>query len=128
MKIVKLTEKDIRLLVKKVLEEQEKTENILSPVKNVYSGLKGVWRGDGYDYYKYLSSLRESIKDLKKLDVPNHKIMKTLESLSSKIKMSKMDDRKKNNIIDAIGAAKNHFDSYSKVIDDIERLINKKID
>jgi hypothetical protein len=85
MKIVKLTERDITYFVKKVLKEQAQNEGI----KDVYSGLKGVWRGDGYDYYKYLNSLRGSIRDLKRLDKPNHKIMGTLDDLVNKMSLSK---------------------------------------
>jgi len=124
MKTIKLTETDINRLVKKVIKEQEQNEGI----KDVYSGLKGVWRGDGYDYYKYLNSLRGSIRDLKRLDKPNHKIMGTLDDLVNKMSSSKMDNTKKNNIISAVNAAKSNFENYSKILDDIERLISKKID
>ena len=124
MKIIKLTEKDISYLVKKVLKEQEQNEGL----SDIYSGLKGVWRGDGYDYYKYLNSLRGSIRDLKRLDKPNHKIMGTLNNLVNKMSSSKMDNTKKNNIISAVNAAKSNFENYSRILDDIERLISKKID
>ena len=124
MKIIKLTESDLNRLVKKVIKEEEQNEGI----GNVYSGLKGMWRGDGYDYYKYLNSLRGSIRDLKRLDKPNHKIMGTLDDLVNKMSSSKMDNTKKNNIISAVNAAKNNFENYSRILDDIERLISKKID
>ena len=124
MRIIKLTESDLNRLVKKVIKEEEQNEGI----GNVYSGLKGMWRGDGYDYYKYLNSLRGSIRDLKRLDKPNHKIMGTLDDLVNKMSSSKMDNTKKNNIISAVNAAKNNFENYSRILDDIERLISKKID
>jgi len=127
MKTIRLTETDINRLVKKVLKEQEQNEGIFDPIKDAYSGLKGAWRGDGYDYYKYLSSLRGSIRELKRLDKPNHKIMGTLDDLVNKMSSSKMDDAKKNNIISAVNAAKTNFENYSRILDDIERLISKKI-
>lgn len=124
MKTIKLTESDLNRIVKKVLREQEQNEGL----GGVYSGLKGVWRGDGYDYYKYLHSLRGNIRDLKKLDKPNHKIMGTLDDLVNKMSSSKMDNTKKSNIISAVNAAKSNFENYSRILDDIERLISKKID
>jgi hypothetical protein len=123
MKTIKLTETDINRLVKKVLIEQEQNEGI----GDVFSGLKGAWRGDGYDYYKYLSSLRGSIRELKRLDKPNHKIMDTLDDLVNKMSTSKMDNTKKNNIISAVNAAQSNFKNYTRILDDIERLISKKI-
>jgi uncharacterized protein YukE len=127
MKTIRLTETDINRLVKKVLIEQEQNEGILDPIKNAYSGLKGAWRGDGYDYYKYLSSLRGSIRELKRLDKPNHKIMGTLNDLVNKMSTSKMDNTKKDNIISAVNAAQSNFENYTRILDDIERLISKKI-
>jgi hypothetical protein len=123
MKTIRLTETDINRLVKKVLIEQEQNEGI----GDVFSGLKGAWRGDGYDYYKYLSSLRGSIRELKRLDKPNHKIMDTLDDLVNKMSTSKMDNTKKNNIISAVNAAQSNFKNYTRILDDIERLISKKI-
>ena len=50
-KVIKLTESDLEKIVQKVIEEQETQEGL----GDIYQGLKGVWRGEGYDYFKYLS-------------------------------------------------------------------------
>jgi Mg2+ and Co2+ transporter CorA len=127
MKTIKLSESDLNRIVKKIIEEQESNEGILDPLKNIASGLKGTWRGEGYDYFKYLSSLHNQINSLQKLDKPNHQIMTKLVDLKNKIGLSKMDTQKKKNITDAIDFAINHFTQYTNTINHIEKLISQKI-
>ena len=97
-------------------------------VKNVAQGLKGVWRGDGYDYFKYLSSLRNNLRHLQKLDKPNVEVMKTLQTLKNKIGNSKMNQNKKNDITNAIDNALYYFNQYSAKINQIETLVGRTID
>lgn len=126
-KIIKLTESDLNRLVQRVIEEQEMEEGIFDPVVNAYQGLKGVWRGEGYDYFKYLSSLRGLTQKLKKFDKPNHKIMSELTSLKGKVMGSKMPPDKRQNLIDTIDKAIGHFNSYAKLIDTIEQLASQRL-
>jgi len=125
-----LKEENIDLLVQKIkssLHESESNEGIFDPIKDAYTGLKGVWRGEGYDYFKYLSSLRSQIKTLQKLDEPNKKIFGNLNNLKQKIQSSKMPQQKKDNIENAINLAIQHFDTYQNLINSIENLITQKI-
>ena len=125
-----LKEQDIDLLVRKIkikLNESETKEGIFDPIKDAYTGLKGVWRGEGYDYFKYLSSLQSQIKTLKRLDEPNKKIFLNLNNLKQKIQSSKMSQQKKDNIENAINLAIQHFDAYQNLLDSIENLIKQKI-
>jgi hypothetical protein len=126
-KIIKLNETDLQNIVNKVLQEQEKNEGILDNVKDTYQGFKGVWRGEGFDYYKYVSSLGNLTKKLKKLDEPNHKIIKELIDLKVKIKSSKMPLDKKNKLEYAIDTAQQYFTQYSKAIDSIEMAVYNKL-
>ena len=119
----KITESDINRLVEKILVEQKIEEGL----GDVFQGLKGAWRGEGYDYFKYLNQLKSLTKRLKKLDEPNTKIMIELESLKNKISNSKMPDNKKNNLISHIDAAKNHFSQYSSYIDAIINAAEVKL-
>ena len=48
-KVIKLTEADLENIVRKVIEEQETQEGVFDPLVNAAQGLKGVWRGEGYD-------------------------------------------------------------------------------
>lgn len=126
-KIVKITEQDLARIVKKTIEEQEMEEGLFDGVKDAYQGLKGVWRGEGYDYYKYTSSLRNIAKKLKKLDEPNHKTMIELNSLKSKVGASKMDKTKKQNLVDTIDKAIQYFNAYAGLIDKIDQIASTKL-
>ena len=126
-KIVKITEQDLARIVKKTIEEQEMEEGLFDGVKDAYQGLKGVWRGEGYDYYKYTSSLRNIAKKLKKLDEPNHKTMIELNSLKSKVGASKMDPTKKQNLVDTIDKAIQYFNAYAGLIDKIDQIASTKL-
>jgi HEPN domain-containing protein len=126
-KVIKLTEADLENIVRKVIEEQETQEGIFDPLVNAAQGLKGVWRGEGYDYFKYLSSLRGLTRKLKKLDAPNVKIMTQLTDLKNKVTVSKMPAAKKQNLIDTIDKAIAHFNAYSGLINTIEQLSSQKL-
>jgi Mg2+ and Co2+ transporter CorA len=126
-KVIKLTEADLENIVRKVIEEQETQEGVFDPLVNAAQGLKGVWRGEGYDYFKYLSSLRGLTRKLKKLDAPNVKIMTQLTDLKNKVTVSKMPTDKKQNLIDTIDKAIAHFNAYSNLINTIEQLSSQKL-
>lgn len=126
-KVIKLTEADLEKIVKQVIEEQETQEGVFDPLVNAYQGLKGVWRGEGYDYFKYLSSLRGITRKLKKLDEPNVKVMGDLYQLRSKVDTSKMPQDKKTNLLGAIDSAMDHFKSYSTLINKIEQLATQRL-
>jgi len=126
-KVVKITEHDLVNIVRKTIQEQEVEEGLFDGVKDAYYGLKGVWRGEGYDYYKYVSSLRTISRKLKKLDEPNHKIMNDLNSLKNKVNISKMDPTKKQNLVDSIDKAIQHFNAYAGLIDKIDQIASNKL-
>ena len=126
-KVIKLTEADLENIVRKVIEEQETQEGVFDPLVNAYQGLKGVWRGEGYDYFKYLSSLRGITRKLRKLDEPNVKVMGDLYQLRTKVDTSKMPTDKKSNLLNTIDAAMDHFKSYSTLINKIEQLSTQKL-
>jgi hypothetical protein len=120
-----------QIILEETSQNGEVDENVLNkivdPFRNMVTGVKGVWRGEGYDYYKYLSELRNVARDLQKLDQPNNKIMDKLTDLSNKIQNSKMEDRKKRRINAVINKAQDHFEEYSNYVKIIETDINKII-
>lgn len=126
-KVVKLTESDLERIVIKVIQEQEMEEGIFDPIVDRYQGLKGVWRGEGYDYFKHLSSLRGLTRQLKKLDRPNIKIMDELLTLKGKVSSSKMPPDKKQNLTDTIDKAIQHFNAYSTLINTIEQMASQRL-
>ena len=105
------------------IKKEEPTEG----VSDMVSGLKGVWRGEGYDYFKYLSTLKRYMNNLQKLDKPNQKIMNELSSLKNKITSSKMPPQKRDNLIRTIDAAIGHFNSYTNLVQQIGGLASQKL-
>jgi Mg2+ and Co2+ transporter CorA len=126
-KVIKITESDLKKIVQKVIQEQEMEEGIFDPIVDRYQGLKGVWRGEGYDYFKHLSTLRNLTKRLKKLDEPNVKIMNELSTLKNKVLSSKMPPDKKQRLSDTIDKAIGHFNTYSNLINTIEQISSQRL-
>jgi hypothetical protein len=89
--------------------------------------LRGVWRGHGYDYYKYTSTLRNLTRKLKKLDEPNTRIMDQLTDLKGKVQASKMPAQSKFDLENEIDDAVNYFTSYANAIDKIEKLTSQTL-
>jgi hypothetical protein len=120
-----------------IISEQEKNrilemhaepkEGIFTPIKSTYQGLKGVWRGEGYDYYKYLNELGDITSELKRLDKPNQKIMSRLGDLKTNISTSKMPQDKKDLISQHIDSAIGHFQTYERYVDAIYRAVKTKL-
>ena len=125
-KNVFVTESQLKFLTEK-LHQRKLEEGVFDSIGNVMQGLKGVWRGEGYDYFKQVSTLKNVAKRLKKLDEPNRGIMMELSGLKTKISASKMPQNKKQNLVNAIDQAISHFQTYSNYIDAIERATTQKL-
>jgi HEPN domain-containing protein len=126
-KIIYLTESDLYRISEKIIKEGEIEEGIFDGISNIYQGLKGVWRGEGFEFFKHLSSLKNLAKELKKLDKPNVKIMTKLTELKSKISSSKMPDDKKGQLIYEIDEALKNFNEYSTHIDNLEKVASERL-
>lgn len=126
-KIIKLTESDIKRLVNKVIEEKEIEEGIFDPIKDVYHGVRGLVRGQGYSYSKYTSSLQNLVKDLQRLDKPNHKIMTELTNLRKKVDGSRIPTDRKNELLRNIDGAINNFNTYANFIKRIDELTSNTL-
>ena len=127
MKKVKLTESDINRIVTKVIAEQEMEEGIFDSLKDTYHGLRGVWRGEGYDYYKYMSSIKNIIQSLDSADKSNLKLMKELSDLKISINSSKMQPNRKAVLIRHIDEAKKYFNYYRLSLDGIKAYISGQL-
>ena len=118
--------------IKQIIREEldvnrEVTEDLFDSIRNAWSGLKGAYRGEGYSYYKYLSQLKNIVRDLKRMDEPNHEKMNKLNELNTNIQGSNLDTRKKRLINGMVLNATNHFKQYSDYIDQINNTLNQKL-
>ena len=129
MRKIYLTESQLRGIIQATIEEQsffKDGRNPLSRVRDAISGLKGMYRGEGYEYYSNLSSLQGFVKRLKRLDVPNEEVIKQLETLKTRVKNSKMTTARKTDIIKYIDELISSFDVYRSKLDAIIRLLKMK--
>lgn len=125
MKKVYLTESELRGVINNTISEASfftGGTNPLSWVGNMFGGLKGVYRGEGYEYGKSLTSLGRFLRKLQKLDKPNTEIIGYLDILSTKIDNSRMSQDKKTALKGLIGSVKKEFNEYQAKLDDV---INK---
>jgi len=128
-KIVYLTESDLYRISKRIIQEEkiEIEEGIFDGISNIYQGLKGVWRGEGYDFFRYLNTLKNIAKQLKNLDAPNHKIMNKLTDLKNKVSASTMPQEKKGQLIFEIEKALKNFKEYSEHINNIDDIATQRL-
>jgi len=118
-KIIYLTESDLYKITKRVIVEEKLKEGIFDGISNVFQGLKGVWRGEGYDFFRFLNQLKNIVGDLKK-----HKTaIQKLEKLKDKVQNSKMPPDKKGELVNEIDRLINAFDLYTTQLEKSERHI-----
>ena len=125
-KVIKLTESELVEIVKKSIYENEVEEGMFdgvrdayNNVKDTYRGVKGMVRGYGMDYFKSMSRLQTLVSKLKKLDVPNLKIMDELTKLKTKVGSMNIPQQRKNNLIALIDNSLYHFNQYNTINDQI---------
>jgi hypothetical protein len=109
----------------------ENKEGVLDYIQDRYQGLRGVFTGKGYGYFKFLSSLRNLVRRLKKLDEPNEDVIKNLKSLRDKIEQAQglesLEDDKRDKLIYAIDRAINSFRDYSRYVTTIEKVATRAL-
>ena len=118
-KVVKMSESELIDLIKKSISEGDVEEGIIDDVKDTYRGLKGVARGYGMDYFKSMSRLQSLVSKLKKLDVPNLKVMGELTQLKNKVNSFNIPQQRKQNLIALIDNSLHHFNQYNTINDQI---------
>lgn len=131
-KVVITEEKLVRVIREVISENQEMHENLLNkvldPLRNVYYGMKGAFKtGHGYDYMKYVSELRNIVRDLKRFDQPNEKIMIRLENIKTELQTKNIRQDLKDNLENAIDQAILHFRAYTKIIDKILQVTTARV-
>lgn len=96
-----------------------------------YQGIKGAITGKGYGYFKFLSSLRNLVIKLKKLDEPNEVVISDLKKLRDKIEQASgwesLEDVKRDKLIYAIDKAIESFNEYSRYINTIEKVATRAL-
>lgn len=129
MKKIYLTESQLRDIIQTTIEEQsffKDGRNPLSRVRDAISGVKGMYRGEGYEYYSNLSSLQGFVKRLKRLDQPNEEVINQLGMLKTRVANSKMTQDRKDNIQKNIDLLITDFGKYRTRLDAILTALKNK--
>lgn len=112
-----LNEQDIDRIVNRVLNED--LGDPFGGIKSVARGLKGVWRGEGYDYYKNLSLLLGLAQRLQSKAKGTDYLYNQMIQLKNKVGGSKMTDDKKDKIYNAIDLITNNIDELKNSLDNV---------
>ena len=122
-KVIQINENQLESLINTVIEEDIKDDLKKLKFGNIAKGIKGMYRGKGYEFYSYQNEILKIVKEIKKLDLPNQKQFKKLKSLQDKIFNSGMELTKKQELNAMINDAETKFVDYQDIINDIETKI-----
>jgi hypothetical protein len=106
MKII-ITEKQLKKITN--IHEQEVGENIFG---DAYQGLKGVWRGHGYDFYKYTNQVGNVSNSIERHVKRVDKMVNKLVNLENKINLSKMPNNYKNELKNEINTMVSEYEKF----------------
>lgn len=127
-----LSESQLNEIIKEVIKENNMLnegllDKVIDPLRNTYHGFRGMVKGFGKDYFRYASELKNIVRDLKKFDVPNEKIMIRLTNMYNEVQNLNMRPELKKNILDAIKGAITNFRMYTNYIDSLYNAVTKRL-
>jgi hypothetical protein len=132
MKNNKLTERKVKNLVKKTINESDDTEiNEILGLDNLYHGLRGVYQGEGYDYYRFLNKLKNRSSYLEFALNYAENEFNYLKSLYEKIQNVNFNPEKKKSLLALIEPIITKWESCFKPISDnvneIKQMVSDKL-
>lgn len=107
----KINQKDIEKIVKKVINEGSSWE-----------GIKGWFRGKGYNYSKYLSEINDLLSGIKKKTIQDENLKQKIDEITSNISKSSADDWQKDDLVNLM---KELSDTITKTNSKLEKLTNR---
>ncbi len=134
-KIIKLNESDIRRIVERVKSESEIEEGFLGDLAgdigrlrfgNIRQGIKGLWKGEGYNYYRQLNILKRAVAKSKRYEMAYADVMKDLKYAQVDISESDIPDNKKNELLGHLSRAISSYDSYKNSIASLGSIVDQK--
>jgi len=132
MKNNKLTERKVKNLVKKTINESDDTEiNEILGLDNLYHGLRGLYQGEGYDYYRFLNKLKNRSSYLEFALNYAENEFNYLKSLYEKIQNVNFNPEKKKSLLALIEPIITKWESCFKPISDnvkeIKQMVSDKL-
>jgi hypothetical protein len=96
--------------------KKEVEENIFS---DMYYGLKGVWRGYGYDFYKYTNQVDNIAKSMLRRTQGLDNSVNELYQISQKVGASRMPDNLKDQLRNEINNSNTAFQQYQQSLQNL---------
>jgi len=134
-KVIKLTESDIRRIVERVQSDHEIEEGFVGDLVgdigrlrfgNIRQGIKGLWKGEGYNYYRQLNILKRAVSKSKRYEMAYADVMKDLKYAQVDISESDIPEDKKNELLGHLGRAISSYDSYKSSISSLGSIVDQK--
>lgn len=117
-----VTEKQLEKIVR--LHEEEVDENVFG---DVYQGLRGVWRGYGYDFYKYTNQVDNISKSVERHTRKVDKMINKLVDLERKINLSKMPPQYKSELKQEINAMVQEYEKFLLSLNNLQDWSKKTL-
>lgn len=145
-KVVKITEGQLIKIIDNVKEKQrinEELDNQINeeieeglrtiwdkmkePFQKIKYGIKGLKSGTGIKFLPFVVMIRNILRQLKRLDEPNERVMLKLKNLETRIQGVYLKDDLKNDLLYGVNNIQESFRTYAKAIDDMEILLSKTL-
>lgn len=117
-----VTEKQLEKIVR--LHEEEVDENVFG---DMYQGLRGVWRGYGYDFYKYTNQVDNISKSVERHTRKVDKMINKLVDLERKINLSKMPPQYKSELKQEINAMVQEYEKFLLSLNNLQDWSKKTL-
>lgn len=126
-KKIKITEEQLKALIEHNVKEKNLNEGIgiggdLKHLnfKNIGKGIKGMFSGEGYSYFRYLNILRSICRNMQKNSKNYTKAVKKLVELEREINASTINQQKKDFILKDIQVILTTFNQLNTILSKTE--------
>lgn len=150
-KTIKITESQLQRVVKNIQTEKINTykktksqlneeinqeideglasiwDKIKEPFQKAKYGIKGMGAGVGYKFLPFVVMVRNLLKELKRLDRPNERVMMKLDNLKLRIRGMYLDEELKNDLLFGIEKVQKSFRTYATAIDEMTVVLNQTL-
>jgi len=117
-----ISEKQLENIIR--LHENEVDENVFG---DMYQGLRGVWRGYGYDFYKYTNQVDNISKSVERHTRKVDKMVNKLVDLERKINLSKMPPQYKSELKQEINTMVQEYEKFLLSLNNLQDWSRKTL-
>jgi len=146
-KIIKINENQLKNIVKELaknkrpISEDLKKEiheevnedlrgiwdKMKEPFQKLKYGIKGIKSGTGSKFLPFVVMIRNILRQLKRIDEPNERVMLKLKNLETRIQGVYLKDDLKDDLLYGIKTVQDSFRTYANAIDQMEILLSKTL-